>query len=84
METLSLVITSCGGTSKVISLRLTFIILSTKGMIKIIPGPLLAMSLPKRKITPLSYSFIILTTCVRINIKITTATIYGVIVSSFF
>jgi hypothetical protein len=49
--------------SRVISLKLTLFILSIKGMRKMMPGPLEAMSLPRRKITPLSYSFKILITC---------------------
>ena len=55
--TLSLVMMSCGGTSIVMVLRLTFTSLSMPGMIIISPGPLSGMSLPRRKTTPLSYSF---------------------------
>src|SRR5262245_38013205 len=63
-ETLSRVITSCGGTSMVIVRRLTFTILSMKGMSRTRPGPepsppglktALARR-PKRKMTPRSYS----------------------------
>src|SRR4030066_2192420 len=59
--TLSLVITSCGGTSMVTVLKSTLTILSTKGIIKMIPGPLVAFNLPNLNITPLSYSLRILT-----------------------
>src|SRR4030042_3771913 len=59
--TLSLVMTSCGGTSMVTVLRSTLIILSTNGIIRNIPGPLVPFNLPNLNITPLSYSFKILT-----------------------
>src|SRR4030066_269281 len=72
--TLSLVITSCGGTSMVTVLKSTLTILSTKGIIKIIPGPLVAFNLPNRNITPLSYSLRILTADSN-NIKKTIAAI---------
>src|SRR5215813_4796135 len=63
-DTLSRVITSCGGTSMVIVLRLTFTILSMNGMSSTSPGPEpsppgLKMALarrPNRKMTPRSYS----------------------------
>ena len=63
-ETLSRVITSWGGTSMVMVRRLTFTILSTKGMRRIRPGPdpsppglMTALARrPKRKITARSYS----------------------------
>src|SRR4030043_618430 len=58
--TLSLVITSCGGTSMVTVLKSTLTILSTKGIIMIKPGPLVPLNLPNLNITPLSYSLKIL------------------------
>src|SRR5438034_4814913 len=68
-DTLSLVMTSCGGTSMVMVRRLTLTILSTKGISRISPGPVpsppgLMMArdcLPKRKMTARSYSRRILT-----------------------
>src|SRR4030042_4943133 len=78
--TLSLVITSCGGTSSVIVLKSTFTILSTKGIIKKIPGPFTPLNLPNLNNTPLSYSLSILTDArIRIisKMKNTTAIIIG-------
>ena len=60
IETLSFVITSCGGTSKATVLRLTVIILSIKGIRIMRPGPFTPISLPSLNITPLSYSLRIL------------------------
>src|SRR5574340_48441 len=58
--TLSLVMTSCGGTSIVTVRRLTRTSLSMKGMMTTTPGPFPPMSplanRPQRKITPRSYS----------------------------
>src|SRR4030042_5675325 len=56
MDILSRVMTSWGGMSNVTNLRLILRSLSIPGMMKIIPGPLAPISLPKRKITPRSYS----------------------------
>ncbi len=56
--TLSLVITSCGGTSRVMTRRSIFTRRSTpNGMMKKRPGPLSAMRRPSRNTTPRSYSF---------------------------
>src|SRR5574337_1562087 len=55
-ETLSLVITSCVGTSIVTVLRLTLIIFCTPGIRSIRPGPFVTWNLPRKNITPLSYS----------------------------
>src|SRR6266849_6105956 len=63
-ETLSLVMTSCGGTSMVMVRRLTLTILSTSGMRRSSPGPVPSppglttarACLPKRKMTARSYS----------------------------
>src|SRR4030067_528264 len=55
-ESLSLVMTSCGGTSIVTVLRLTFIIFWMPGMRTMSPGPFTAWNLPRKNITPLSYS----------------------------
>src|SRR5687768_7764884 len=58
--TLSLVITSCGGTSIATVRKLTRTSLSMKGMMTTTPGPLPPISprasRPHRKITPRSYS----------------------------
>ena len=59
--TLSLVITSCGGTFSVTVRRSILTIRSTIGIRKIRPGPFWAISRPSRKITPRSYSRRILT-----------------------
>jgi hypothetical protein len=56
IETLSLVITSWEGTSIATTRRLTLTILSTIGIRKIKPGPLVAISRPNLNMTPLSYS----------------------------
>src|SRR6056297_2573514 len=58
--TVSLVITSCAGTSILIVRKLTFTIRSMIGIRIIRPGPFAPTILPKRKITPLSYSLTIL------------------------
>jgi len=54
--TLSRVITSWGGTSRVIVRRSTFTILSTMGMMRNSPGPFAPTRRPRRKMTPRSYS----------------------------
>jgi hypothetical protein len=57
--------------SSVTNLRLILRSLSTPGIIKIIPGPLAPISLPKRKITPRSYSLrILIAEAAKINMKI--------------
>jgi hypothetical protein len=60
MEILSRVMTSWGGMSNVTVLRLILNSLSIPGMMKINPGPFAPMSLPRRKMTPRSYSLRIL------------------------
>src|SRR5207249_1249537 len=56
--TLSLVMISCGGTSRVITRRSILTTLSTpNGMMKYRPGPFSPMRRPRRKTTPRSYSF---------------------------
>src|SRR5712691_4218721 len=63
-DTLSLVMTSCGGTSMVMVRRLTLTILSTSGIRRSSPGPVPSppglttarACLPKRKMTARSYS----------------------------
>ena len=57
--TLSVVITSCLGTSRVLVLISTFIDLSTIGHTITIPGPLKPTALPNLKTINLSYSFTI-------------------------
>ena len=54
--TLSLVITSCGGTFSVIVRRSIRTIWSMNGISRIRPGPFWAISRPSRKMTPRSYS----------------------------
>src|ERR1035441_1047120 len=54
--TLSRVITSCFGTSIVMTRRSILTMRSTIGMSRISPGPFAPSSLPNRKITPRSYS----------------------------
>ena len=62
-DTLSREMTSCGATSMATVRRLTFTILSTKGISRMTPGrwPLLGTSRPRRKTTARSYSRRILT-----------------------
>src|SRR5205814_5767909 len=61
-ETLSRVITSWGGTSRVTVRRSTFVIRSTKGMMKRSPGVFTFASetRPRRKMIPRSYSLMTL------------------------
>jgi len=60
-ETLSLVMTSCGGMSRAIRRRLTLTMRSMGENTRMIPGPFgLESTRPSRKITPLSYSLRIL------------------------
>jgi hypothetical protein len=55
--TLSLVITSCGGISNVITRKSIFTMRSSTGSRKNSPGPRGPTSRPRRKITPRSYSW---------------------------
>src|SRR3990172_9264657 len=70
--TLSRVIASCEGTSMVITLRSTFTMRSTNGMRRMKPGPLTPTYRPRRKTTPRSYSWTILTAAVTMISKTTT------------
>ena len=55
--TLSCVITSCGGTSRVTVRRSTFTIRSTPGTIQLSPARFTSAKRPSRKMTPDSYSW---------------------------
>src|ERR1700730_16342084 len=58
--TLSRVITSCGGTSRVTVRRSIFTIRSSIGTIQLSPARFTSAKRPRRKITPASYSWMIL------------------------
>src|SRR5512135_976806 len=60
MVTLSRVIASWLGTSRVTTRRSTFVMRSMKGIMKNKPGPLAPTKRPRRKMTPRSYSCTIL------------------------
>src|SRR5687768_9885652 len=73
-DTLSRVMTSCGGTSKTTVRRLTLIIRSIGANTRITPGPLgCGSSFPSRKTTPRSYSARIFTELITYNTTMTMA-----------
>ena len=83
LQTLSFVITSCGGTSRTTVLKLTLTILSTIGIINKRPGPFAPINQPSRKSTPLSYSRNTLKALESIIIKKTITTVKSDIVMTY-